>query len=42
MFKNKDDVGTMTDRVERYERDLESQAKLADLLAIYIGRTALP
>ena len=42
MFKNKDDVGNMQDRVERYERELESQGKLADLLAIYVGRTALP
>ena len=42
MFKNKDDVTSLQDRVERYERDLVSQGKLADLLAIYIGRTALP
>ena len=42
MLKNKNNLGEMTDRVERYERDLVSHAKLADLLAIHVGRKALP
>ena len=42
MLKNKSNLGEMTDRVERYERDLVSHAKLADLLAIHVGRKALP
>ena len=42
MFKNSNDVGTMTSNVERYERDLEAQQKLLDVMRIYLGRTILP
>ena len=42
LFKNADDVGKMQNRLEGYERDLEAQEKLLDVLSLYLGQTILP
>lgn len=42
LFKNSNDVGTMTNKLESYERDLEAQKKLLDILSIYLGKKVLP
>lgn len=42
LFKNSNDVGQMSNKLEQYERDLVSQEKLCDVLTVYLGRTVLP
>jgi len=42
LFKNSNDVGQMSNKLEQYERDLVSQEKLLDVLSLYLGRTVLP
>ena len=42
LFKNSNDVGKMQNSVESYERDLEAQERLCDVLSIYLGRVVLP
>ena len=42
LFKNSNDVGKMQNSLESFERDLESQDKLLDVMSIYLGRTVLP
>ena len=42
MFKGSGDVHKIQNDLERYERDLESQRKLYDVMRIYLGRKMLP
>ena len=42
LFKNSNDVGQMSNKLEQYERDLVSQEKLCDVLSLYLGKTVLP
>ena len=42
LFKNSNDVGQMSNKLEQYERDLVSQEKLCDVLTLYLGRNVLP
>ena len=42
LFKGSGDIHKIQNDLERYERDLESQKKLYDLLRIYLGRKVLP
>lgn len=42
LFKNSNDVGKMQNSLEGYERDLEAQTKLLDVLSLYLGRQVLP
>ena len=42
LFKNTGDVHKIQGQLETYERDLEAQKKLFDLLRIYIGRKVIP
>ena len=37
MFKNSNDVGTMTNKLESYERDLEMSIKLLDVISLQLG-----
>ena len=42
LFKGAGDIHKIQNDLERYERDLEAQTKLYDLLRIYLGRRVLP
>ncbi len=42
LFKNSEDVGSMTNKVESTERELENTRALFDLMSCYIGQHTLP
>jgi len=42
LFKNTGDVHTIQAKLETYERDLENQKKLYDILRVYLGRKVAP
>lgn len=42
LFKNSSDVGSMTNKLDGYEKDLEMSKKLIDLISMYLGQRALP
>ena len=42
LFKNTDDVGSMTSKVESTERELEHTKALFDLMSCYIGQKIVP
>lgn len=42
LFKNSDDVGSMTSKVEGAERDLETTSSLYDVMTVYIATKVLP
>lgn len=42
MFKSANDVGSMQNKLESYERDLEAQEKLEVILSVYLGNNVLP
>jgi len=42
LFKNSDDVGSMTSKVEGAERDLETTTSLYDVMTIYLATKVVP
>ena len=42
LFKNANDVGKMQNQLEGFERDLQAQEKLLDVLSLYLGQTIMP
>ena len=42
IFKNANDVGELTSKVEGSERELEVSKKLFDVISVYIGKKILP
>ena len=42
LFKNRDDVGGLTNTVESYDRDIQATQQLLDLVTIYLGRDVIP
>lgn len=42
LFKGAGDVHKIQNDLERYERDLEAQTKLYDIMRVYLGRKVLP
>jgi len=42
LFKDQNDVGAMTHKIENTERELEIYTQLLDVMTVYLGRAVLP
>lgn len=42
LFKNRDDVGGLTNSLESTQRDISATQQLLDLVTVYLGRDVIP